>query len=263
MKKTARGGKHGKMLVLFGIASFLIVSFVVIILGEPVFTQLVFDLEGFIETCKDPEVLNCIGLTIGTSFMATGIAFLVGTPLAYILARKKFFGKRVIESIIDLPIMVPHMIAGIAIFSVFYRYGLIGKPLSNIVRFFDAIPGIVVAMLFVSVPFFINPVREGFQSVDPRLEKVARSLGATEWKAFYKITFPIAYKHILAGIGMSWGRGISEFAAVIILAYYPMVASTLIYERFLIGGLEYSRPVAVLLMLICLGIFISFRSVRK
>jgi molybdate/tungstate transport system permease protein len=140
---------------------------------------------------------------------------------------------------------------------------LIGKPLSNIVRFFDAIPGIVVAMLFVSVPFFINPVREGFQSVDPRLEKVARSLGATEWKAFYKITFPIAYKHILAGIGMSWGRGISEFAAVIILAYYPMVASTLIYERFLIGGLEYSRPVAVLLMLICLGIFISFRSVRK
>lgn len=258
-----RSIKREKMLIFFGIASFFIITFIIIILGEPIFTQLIFYIVDFISCCRDPEVLSCIGLTIGTSFIATGIAFLFGTPLAYILSRKDFFGKRVIESIIDLPIMVPHMVTGIALFSVFHKYGLIGAPLSPIIKFFDAIPGIVVAMLFVSFPFFINPVREGFQSVDPRLEKVARSLGASEWKAFYKITIPIAYRHILAGVGMSWGRGISEFAAIILLAYYPMVASTLIYERFLMGGLTYSRPVAVLLMLICLGIFISFRSVRK
>jgi molybdate/tungstate transport system permease protein len=255
--------KQEKILILFGIASFFIISFIIIILGEPIFTQLIFYIDDFFACCRDPEVLSCIGLTIGTSFIATGIAFLFGTPLAYILARKDFFGKRMIESIVDLPIMVPHMVAGIALFSIFCRHGLIGAPLFPTVKFFDAIPGIVVAMLFVSIPFFINPVREGFQSVDPRLEKVARSLGASEWKAFYKITIPLSYRHILAGIGMSWGRGISEFAAIILLAYYPMVASTLIYERFLMYGLEGSRPIAVLLMLICFGIFISFRSMRK
>jgi molybdate/tungstate transport system permease protein len=255
--------KQEKMLVLFGIASFFIIFFILILLGEPIFTQILFHIDDFFACCRDPEVLSCIGLTIGASFIATGIAFLFGTPLAYILARKNFFGKRMVESVVDLPIMVPHMVAGIALFSVFYKNGLIGAPLSQIVEFCDAIPGIVVAMLFVSVPFFINPVREGFQSVDPRLENVARSLGASEWKAFYKITIPIAYRYILSGIGMSWGRGISEFAAIILLAYYPMVASTMIYEKFLMEGLEGSRPIAVLLMLICLGIFISFRSMRR
>ncbi|VUT25480.1 MAG: Molybdate/tungstate transport system permease protein WtpB [Candidatus Methanolliviera sp. GoM_asphalt] len=255
--------KQEKMLIFFCILSFFILFFIIIVLAEPIFSQFLFSLDDFFSTCRDPEVLSCIGLTIGTSFLATGVASLFGIPLAYILARKEFFGKRMVESVVDLPIMVPHMVAGIALFSVFHRHGLIGAPLSPIIKFFDAIPGIVVAMLFVSAPFLINPVREGFQSVDPHLENVARSLGASEWKAFYKVTIPIAYRHILSGIGMSWGRGVSEFAAVLLLAYYPMVASTLIYERFLMYGLAGSRPIAVLLMLICLGIFLSFRSVRR
>ena len=191
--------KQERILIFFCILSFFILFSIVIVLAEPIFSQFLFGLDDFFSTCRDPEVLSCIGLTIGTSFLAT-IASLFGIPLVYILARKEFFGKRMVESVIDLPI----------------------------IRFFDAIPGIVAAMLFVSAPFFINPVREGFQSVDPHLENVARSLGASEWKAFYKVTVPIAYRYILSGIGMSWGRGISEFAAVLLLAYYPMVASTLI-----------------------------------
>lgn len=255
--------KQEKMFIFFYILSFFILSFIIIVLAEPIFSQILFGLDDLFSVCRDPEVWSSIGLTIGASFLATGVSSLFGIPLAYVLARKEFFGKRMVESIVDLPIMIPHMVAGIALFSVFNRHGLIGAPLSPIINFFDAIPGIVVAMQFVSAPFLINPVREGFQSVDPHLENVARSLGASEWKAFYKVTIPISYRYILSGIGMSWGRGISEFAAVILLAYYPMVVSTLIYERFLIYGLEGSRPVAVLLMLICLGIFISFRSIRR
>jgi tungstate/molybdate transport system permease protein len=260
MIKNRRHPKQSKMIILFCVASFFGLFFIVIVLVEPIFSQLIFGLDDFFSSCTDLEVLSCIGLTIGTSFIATGIAALFGIPLAYILARKNFFGKRLVESMVDLPIMVPHMVAGIALFSVFHRHGLIGESLFPIIKFFDAIPGVVVAMLFVSAPFFINPVREGFQSVDPRLENVARSLGASPWKAFHRVTIPLAYRHILSGIGMSWGRGISEFAAVILLAYYPMVASTMIYEKFLMYGLEGSRPIAVLLVLICLGIFLSFRS---
>mgnify|MGYP001075740631 CR=1 FL=1 len=249
------------MTIAFCVASFFILAFIVITLANPIITQLL-DPGKFLETVKDPEVLTCIGLTLGTSFIATCISLVFGVPLAYLLARKKFFGKRAIEGMVDLPIMIPHMVAGIALFSVFASNGLVGSHLPGI-KFFDAVPGVVAAMLFVSAPFLINPVREGFQSVDPRLEKVARSLGASGWQAFYKVTLPIAYKHILSGIPMSWGRGSSEFAAIIILAYYPMVASTMIYEKFLMYGLEGARPVAVLLMLICLGIFMSFRSIRK
>lgn len=251
--------KREKMAIAFCVASFFIISFIAVTLINPVIS---LDPGKFLETVKDREVWACIGLTLGASFISTCTSLVFGVPLAYLLARKKFFGKRVIEGIVDLPIMIPHMVAGIALFSVFSSNGLVGSHL-HFIKFFDAVPGIVVAMLFVSAPFLINPVREGFQSVDPRLEKVARSLGASGWQAFYKVTLPIAYGHILAGIGMSWGRGISEFAAIILLAYYPKVASTMIYEKFLRGGLEESTPMAVLLMLICLGIFISFKSARK
>lgn len=255
--------KQGWMTATFVFAGSIILFFIAVTLAEPIFTQLVFDPSSFLTCLGDSEVLSCIWLTIGVSFIATCIALIFGVPLAYILVRKDFFGKRIVESTVDLPIMIPHMVAGIAIFSIFRSHGLIGAPLSDWIGFVDAIPGIVVAMLFVSAPFLINPVREGFQSVDPRLEKVARSLGASEWQAFYKITLPLAYRHILAGIAMSWGRGISEFAAIIVIAYYPMVASTLIWEKFLMYGLEGARPIAVLLMLISLGIFISFRAMRR
>jgi len=116
-------------------------------------------------------------------------------------------------------------------------------------------------MLFVSIPFLIDSAKEGFKKVDVRLEKVSRTLGASPWQAFFRISLPLAWRSILAGGIMMWARGISEFGAVVILAYHPMIASTLIFERFETYGLTYSRPIAVLLILICLIIFIGLRTV--
>ncbi|GAI43380.1 unnamed protein product, partial [marine sediment metagenome] len=133
-----------------------------------------------------------------------------------------------------------------------YRIGL---------DFVDSTAGIVIAMLFVSIPFLIDSAKEGFKKVDVRLEKVSRTLGASPWQAFFRISLPLAWRSILAGSIMMWARGISEFGAVIILAYHPMIASTLIFERFESYGLAYSQPVAVLLIIICLLVFIGLRTI--
>jgi molybdate/tungstate transport system permease protein len=212
------------------------------------------------QTLLDDEVRGSILLTFRASFIATGLAFACGVPLAYLLARVDFPGKRLIEGIIDVPIVVPHSAAGIALLMVFGRRTLLGQAFGIFgLKFVSAFPGIVIAMLFVSLSFLVNAAREGFEAVDPRLERVARTLGASPWRAFWGVSFPLAWRSILSGMILMWARGLSEFGAVIILAYHPMVAPVLLYERFESFGLRYSRPVAALMILICLATFVVLR----
>lgn len=214
------------------------------------------------ETILDEEVRVSILLTFGASLVAMVIAFVSGVPLAYLLARVDFPGKRLIEGIIDVPIVVPHSAAGIALLMVFGRRTLLGRAFSLFgLKFVSAAPGIVIAMLFVSLSFLVNAAREGFEAVNPRLENVARTLGASPWRAFWSISFPLAWRSILSGMILMWARGLSEFGAVVILAYHPMVAPVLLYERFESFGLNYSRPVATLMILICLATFTALRLV--
>ena len=215
-----------------------------------------------LETMLDSEVISAIGLTLYAALIATTIGFLLGVPLAYLLARFNFPGKNLVEGLIDVPIVVPHIAAGIALLFIFGRSSLAGKAFHILgIDFFDSVAGIVIAMLFVSIPFLIDSAKEGFKKVDVRLEKVSRTLGASPWQAFFRISLPLAWRSILAGSIMMWARGISEFGAVIILAYHPMIASTLIFERFESYGLAYSQPVAVLLIIICLFVFIGLRTI--
>jgi molybdate/tungstate transport system permease protein len=212
------------------------------------------------QTLLDEEVSHSILLTFYSSLIATGLAFICGVPLAYLLARVNFPGKWLIEGIIDVPIVVPHSAAGIALLMVFGRRTLLGRAFGLFgLKFVSAAPGIVIAMLFVSLSFLVNSAREGFEAVDPRLERVARTLGASPWWAFWRISFPLAWRSILSGMILMWARGLSEFGAVVILAYHPMVAPVLLYERFESFGLNYARPVATLMILICLATFVALR----
>jgi len=216
------------------------------------------------QTLLDAEVRGSILLTFYASLVATGVAFVCGVPLAYLLARVDFPGKRLVEGVIDVPIVVPHSAAGIALLMVFGRRTLLGQAFGLFgLRFVSALPGIVVAMLFVSLSFLVNAAREGFEAVDPRLERVARTLGASPWGAFWRVSFPLAWRSILSGVILMWARGLSEFGAVVILAYHPMVAPVLLYERFESFGLAYARPVATLVILICLATFVALRVVSR
>jgi molybdate/tungstate transport system permease protein len=242
----------------------LIVIFVICALFNMLYDQLVVSPRTFLETMKDSYVLKSIGLTLYASFLATILAILLGIPLAYILARHQFYGKNFIEAFIDIPVIIPHTVAGIALFSLLMRKGTVGSLFERLgIVFQDSLWGIVLAMFFVSYPFFVNAAKEGFKSVNPNLERVARTLGANQWKSFYHIALPLATPHLLSGAIMSWARGISEFGAVIIIAYYPMIASTLILYRFNTHGLAGSQPIAVLLILICFITFIVLRLISK
>lgn len=216
------------------------------------------------ETLGDGEVLRVILFTFYSSLLATGVAFGFGIPLAYLLARRNFLGKSLVESIIDLPIVIPHSAAGIALLLTFGRRSLLGKAFGLVgLKFVSAPAGVVIAMLFVSVPFLIDSAREGFEAVDPHLEVVARTLGATAWESFWKVSFPLAWRSILSGLIMMWARGISEFGAVVILAYHPMIAPVLLYERYQSFGIEYALPVATLVLLISLLVFLVLRGLSN
>jgi len=212
------------------------------------------------ETIKDKDVVRSIWLSIYTAGSAALISFIFGTPLAYVLARNDFKGKKLIESIIDLPVVIPHPVVGIAILSVAGKNHWIGELINQIgIRIMGSVTGIIVVLTFVGMPFYINSVKSGFESIPPRLEKVSRSLGASMFSTFFRITFPLAWKSMLVGIVMCSARAISEFGAVVIIAYHPMIAPVMIYERFEAYGLKYSQPVAVWLVFICLTLFLILR----
>ena len=216
------------------------------------------------ETAQEPEVQKSIWLTISSSMAATLIFSIGAIPLADLLARKKFIFKRILLGIINIPVIIPHSAAGIALLGIISRDTLLGKIAESLgFSFVNNPAGIMVAMAFVSLPYLINAAIDGFLSVPERLEKVALTLGASKSRVFFTISLPLAWRSILTGLIMMWGRGLSEFGAVIIIAYHPMITPVMIFERFSSYGLQYATPVTVLFISICLAIFVAMKVISK
>jgi len=217
--------------------------------------------ERFVETLVDPAVIQSIWLSMSTSGMAALIALVFGTPLAYILARYEFPGKKVVESIIDLPIMIPHPVVGISLLSLTGRDTWFGTFISDLgIEIMGTTTGIVSVLVFVGLPFYVNTVKGGIESIPPRLENVSRSLGAGRGNTFFRVTLPLSWRYMLVGMIMCMARAISEFGAIIIVAYHPMTAPVLMYERFTAYGLGWSQPVAVILILVSMLFFLLLRA---
>jgi molybdate/tungstate transport system permease protein len=243
--------------------SLMIIAFILLPLLEMVVQPTAAEM---VETLHDPDVVRSIMFSVLTSSAAALISFVLGTPFAYLLARGTFPGKKIIESVVDLPIMIPHPVVGIALLSIAGRNHWIGQALQKMgMTFMGTATGIITVMTFVGIPFYINTVKTGFEAIPVRIENVARSLGASRSGAFFRVTFPLAWRSMVVGMIMCMARGISEFGAIVIVAYHPMVASVLIYERFTAYGIKYSQPVAVWLIIICLFLFLMLRlfSIQK
>ncbi|WP_457596417.1 ABC transporter permease [Hydrogenimonas sp.] len=154
---------------------------------------------GLLTALRDGEVVAAILLTMKAALAATTVTLLFGVPLAYLLARYDFDGKAALEALVDIPVMVPHTAAGIALLGVFGS-GPLAQGLEKIgLGFVDAETGIVAAMTFLSAPFLIHGAREGFAAVDPKLEKAARTLGAGAFGAFWHVALPGARRAIVNG----------------------------------------------------------------
>ncbi len=209
---------------------------------------------------RDSELMSSISMTLYASLIATLLGIFGGIPLGYILANYEFPFKRAIEAFIDIPVVIPHTAAGIALLTVFGRNAFLGKFFYLFgIKFVNEVPGIILAMTYVSVPFLINHAKEGFKKVDKELEAVSRTLGASKFTTFMKITLPLIKGDIVSGSLMMWARGISEFGAIVILAYNPKVISTLIYDRFESFGLRSSAPSVAFLLLLIITIFVILR----
>ena len=219
---------------------------------------------GLFEAAADTEVQASVIRTLLISFSGTLIFAFLAVPLSYVLARKDFKGKRLVSGIIDLPIIIPHTAAGIALLGLISRDTYIGKVAEEVGLNFVGHPaGIALAMAFVSIPFLVNSARDGFANVPLRYEQAALNLGASPLRVFSTISVPLAWRNIMSGFVMMFGRGMSEFGAVVIIAYHPMITPVLIYQRFTEFGLDYARPVAVLFIFICLILFILLRSLAS
>jgi molybdate/tungstate transport system permease protein len=221
------------------------------------------DLQILLDTLKQKDVISAIWLTMKVSLWATIFVLITGLPLAYLIARYNFWGKSFVEALIDIPIMIPHTAAGIALLLVFGR-GTLSEIFAKVGIVFESTDlGIMIAMMFLSSTFLINGAKEGFKKVDVKLEKVARTLGANPLHVFLRISVPNAKKDIINGCLMMWGRGLGEFGAVVILVYHPMTAPVLIYDRFTSYGLSYSAPVAALMVIISIFVFLFVRLINN
>ncbi len=189
--------------------------------GVPLVALLVrgFGYDGFWDSLGSKRVLQALRLSMVTSGIAVGIMVLVGTPLAYFLARRRFPGHWVVDAMIELPIVVPPVVAGLAMLMAFGRNSAIGGALEDIgISLPFTMIAVVMAELFVGAPFYIRSAKTGFESVDPALEQMARTLGASPLRTFVRVTLPLASRALLGGLALAWARAVSEFGATLMFA---------------------------------------------
>jgi ABC-type sulfate transport system permease component len=220
---------------------------------------------------NDPVVQTAIWLTLLASGIAVLAAVVFAIPLGYLLARRRFPGRAVVESVVALPVVVPHLLVGLGLFflvlpgSPLYRFTTaIGFPV------YDTIWGVVLVMVFVSAPYTVLASDLSFRAVDPRVLEAARSLGAGPATVFLTVTFPVALRGIVAGLLLTWARAVSEIGGILILAYtvYPggpytgpvtSTLSVLVYDLFQNGNLQGAAAVSSLFLLLAFALFLVVR----
>lgn len=240
----------------FIIASTVLGLLMLIFLLLPIINTIASSTDTLGSALMSSETRDAIFMSFYAAFLATVFTFIFGVPLAYFLARFNFPGKGIIDASIDLPILIPHDAAGIALLLLFGPKTMIGAGFSRIgVGFVNTLFGVVLAMAFVSSPFMIRSAEESFKAINPEMEKVARSLGASNFGVFRYITFPLAFRGILTGCLLTWARSISEFGAVIILANVPKTAPVHLFDVFANEGLRPSIAITALLIITAVAIF--------
>jgi molybdate transport system permease protein len=209
-------------------------------------------------------VLSALALSLATTAASLALTVVLGLPLAVVLARRRFRGKWLVETIVDLPIVLPPAVAGLALLLVFGRRGTVGGALDGAgIELAFTTAAVVLAQTFVSAPFFVRSARAGIASVDRDLEDAARVDGASEWRLFRAVTVPLAAPALAAGLVMTWARALGEFGATIMFAgnvqgrtqTLPLV----VYSEFQGGDLDASIAAAAILVVAALGILLAVR----
>lgn len=173
----------------------------------------------FWATLQQPLVTQALWLSVVTSASSLLVAVVLGTPLAYLLARYRFRSAGLLDTLMDLPMVLPPTVAGVALLMAFGRRGLLGPWLDAFGLHIGFTPvAVVLAQSFVSTPFYTRAAQAAFRSVDQELERVAYTLGYSSFKTFMYVTVPLAFPVLLSGAVMAWARALGEFGATIMFA---------------------------------------------
>jgi molybdate transport system permease protein len=173
----------------------------------------------FWPTLLSPAVLSALRVSALTSGASLLLTVLLGTPAAWLLARRRFPGRALLETLLDLPITLPPVVAGVALLLTFGSSGVLGAPLklAGIDLAFSP-AAVVLALLLTSAPFYLRAARAGFSAFDPDIEAAALVDGAGPWAAFRRVTLPLALPFLLEGLVLAWARSLGEFGATILFA---------------------------------------------
>ncbi len=188
------------------------------------------DLRDLPEQLRSEPLREALWLSVLTSTVATFVCLLLGLPLAWVLARLEFRGRTLLRALVTVPLVLPPVVAGVALRTAFGRTGVVGEPLLALTGFSFPFTtwGVVLAHVFVALPFVVIAIEGAFRSADPEYDAAAATLGATRWTAFRRVTVPLALPGIAAGLVLGWARSLGEFGATITFnGNYPGVTQTM------------------------------------
>jgi molybdate transport system permease protein len=205
-----------------------------------------------VASLDDEGTLDALRLSLETSLIAVGLVVIVGTPAAYLLATRSFRGKAVVTTLIELPLVLPPAVAGIALLAALGPNGLLGGGGPRLVL---ETAGVVVALAFVSAPFYIRQAQAGFEAVDPSLLEASRTLGYGEAATLARVAVPVARPGLMAGVALALGRALGEFGATLMFAGsvrgVTQTAPLAIYERF---GTDFTGALALSAVLVAVSL---------
>jgi len=203
------------------------------------------------------DVLAALGTSLLSAGLATLLVMLGGVPLAYALARGRLRGRAAVEVMVDLPILIPQSVVGVAILVLLGPGSPLGRGLEAAgLGVTGRFAGVVLAQAFVSYPFLVKAAMTAFEGVPAALEDASRTLGAGPGATFWRVSLPLAARGVLTGAALAFARAVSEFGALLLVAPQPETGPVLVHRAFLQGGVGDSRPIAVLLVLVCLWVFV-------
>jgi sulfate transport system permease protein len=215
-----------------------------------------------------PRALASYELSFGASLIGALVNFVLGTMVAWVLARYEFPGKRIIDSLVDLPFALPTAVAGIALTTLYATSGWFGHPLNSIgIHVAFTRLGVIVALTFIGLPFVVRTVQPVLEYLDKELEEAAASLGANRWQTFAKVVYPAIFPAALTGFALAFSRGVGEYGSVIFIAgNMPMrteIAPLLIVTKLEEYDYSGATAIAVVMLVISFGMLLAINALQR
>jgi len=222
----------------------------------------------FVHEVTTPRALASYGLSFGASLIGAFVNFVLGTLVAWVLVRYEFFGKRIIDSLVDLPFALPTAVAGIALTTLYAPTGWFGHPLSSIgVHVAFTRLGVIVALTFIGLPFVVRTVQPVLEDLDKELEEAAASLGASRWQTFLRVIYPAIFPAAVTGFALAFSRGVGEYGSVIFIAgNMPMrteIAPLLIVTKLEEYNYSGATAIAVVMLLISFVMLLAINALQR